>query len=499
MAQPSSTGVHNNIDNLILQAKLDEFDKTGIMRAQPEDPRSVADALSRDFVEGLLPIGAGIKLFRGVPKWFKGQMIKDGKYVGGAPLKKYHFDRLNENTDYWIKQGIQDKTYLKNLPYEENLRGLWTTTSRPEAISMGGKKILEFDVPKSIIKEKGIQTQFKGGETVGDIFLFPEGLQKEYLKKFYKGYQQGGSVKPDATKVHNNIDNLILQAELDKLAQTGSMRVDRTPEYIGGVDPVVENVALSPILTLKSIGSVGKKILEKTGLRNPVSHYTTGKRASSILEEGRIEGRGEFPGKPFYGDSRKYLEKQLAKDKTGWLSETDIKFQEQFPKSPSVSITRDPMFLSRPHVHVGSDIGLIMDRDNMIKKGLKIQPFAELNYRKTIPSPYNSPNPRFEFEERVRGNIPTENIKLINALRFPKGESVLSPNVLKIIKELGTTDIPIVKSDRFSKDIKRIMEILKSNWNHPYHKEFLKKNPNMMDYLKIIREFPTYKFDPFKR
>jgi hypothetical protein len=354
--------------------------------------------------------------------------------------------------------------------------------------------LLEFDIPNKVFKEN-----IKSASPMRRETWFEGGIPKEYLKKVHKGFQQGGTVEPDATKVHNNIDNLILQAELDKLAQTGSMRVDRTPEYIGGVDPVVENVALSPILTLKSLGSVGRKILEKTGLRNPVSHYTTGKRASSILEEGRIEGRGEFPGKPFYGDSRKYLEKQLAKDKTGWLSETDIKFQEQFPKSPSVSITRDPMFLSRPHVHVGSDIGLIMDRDNMIKKGLKIQPFAELNYRKTIPSPYNSPNPRFEFEERVRGNIPTENIKLINALRFPKGESVLSPNVLKIIKELGTTDIPIVKSDRFSKDIKRIMEILKSNWNHPYHKEFLKKNPNMMDYLKIIREFPTYKFDPFKR
>jgi len=195
--EPSSTNVHNNIDNLILKAELDRFDQTGVMRTQPENPRVTADALSRDFVEGLLPIGAGIKLFRGVPKWFKGQMIKDGKYVGGAPLKKYHFDRLNENTDYWIKQGIQDKTYLKNLPYEENLRGLWTTTSRPEAISMGGKKILEFDVPRSIIKDKGIQTSFAypTNKEIGDIFLFPKGLPKEYFKKFHKGYQQGGVVQ----------------------------------------------------------------------------------------------------------------------------------------------------------------------------------------------------------------------------------------------------------------------------------------------------------------
>ena len=81
--------------------------------------------------------------------------------------------------------------------------------------------------------------------------------------KDYIGYQNGGMAQPSSTGVHNNIDNLILQAELDKLAQTGSMRVDRTPEYIGGLDPIVQNVALSPILTLKSLGSVGRKLLKK--------------------------------------------------------------------------------------------------------------------------------------------------------------------------------------------------------------------------------------------
>ena len=468
--KPSSTGVHNNIDNLILQAKLDEFDKTGIMRAQPEDPRSVADALSRDFVEGLLPIGAGIKLFRGVPKWFKGQMIKDGKYVGGAPLKKYHFDRLNENTDYWIKQGIQDKTYLKNLPYEENLRGLWTTTSRPEAISMGGKKILEFDVPKSIIKEKGIQTQFKGGETVGDIFLFPEGLQKEYLKKFYKGYQQGGSVKPDATKVHNNIDNLILQAELDKLAQTGSMRVDRTPEYIGGVDPVVENVALSPILTLKSLGSVGKKILEKTGLRNPVSHYTSGSNAASILNRKKIIGTGEFPGRRVPGQS-----------------------------ASAVSVTRDPMFTSRPHGTIGTDIRFILDRDELVKKGFPMKPIAVSGFAKTHKSwdegKFLRMNPRFEFEERVRGSIPTENVKLIDILQLPLSESDQSHNILRLLRHLYKTNIPIIKSSSVAE---RLRKMPMSSSDSDYWKGNYLRPKGTLKAIQKLMEAPTYDLDPFK-
>jgi len=303
----------------------------------------------------------------------------------------------------------------------------------------------------------------------------------DYFKDI-RGYQNGGMAQPSSTGVHNNIDNLILQAELDKLAQTGSMRVDRTPEYIGGVDPVVENVALSPIMTLKSLGSVGRKILEKTGLRNPVSHYTTGKRASSILEEGRIEGRGEFPGKPFYGDSRKYLEKQLAKDKTGWLSETDIKFQEQFPKSPSVSITRDPMFLRRPHVHVGSDIGLIMDRDQLVRQGMKIQPFAEKGFQKTYQT-LRELNPKFEFEERIRGYVPTKNIKLIDLIQLPKDLPDKSVDLFEILNAFNKSRIPIIKSPLVEERLRKIP---------------IKDDETFENIYKLMQT-PTYKFDPFKR
>ena len=326
--------------------------------------------------------------------------------------------------------------------------------------------------------------------------------------KDYIGYQNGGMAQPSSTGVHNNIDNLILQAELDKLAQTGSMRVDRTPEYIGGVDPVVENVALSPILTLKSLGSVGRKLLEKTGLRNPVSHYTAGQGATNILKKGEIIGTGEFPGRKARNAS-------------------------------AISVTRDPMFTSRPHGSIGTDIRFILDRDELVKKGFPMKPIAVNNYEKVINDGGNiffkgkpksnawwrrqkdlwgkdvieeltphgleikppKMNPRFEFEERVRGNIPTENIKLIDLLEFPMSEANLSQNVVNLINQLKKTDIPIIQSDKFSKKIKDIMELIEHNASikQPYHKEFLKKEPNMMDYLKKIREFPTYKFDPFKR
>ena len=318
---------------------------------------------------------------------------------------------------------------------------------------------------------------------------------------------------PSSTGVHNNIDDLILQAELDKFAQTGTVGVDRTPEYIGGTDDVVANIALSPLLTLKRLGTVGREIIKKTGLRNPVSHFTRGESAKNILESGTIKGASEsFPGKPFYKDSRKYLDKQLNRDKSGWLSETDIKFQKQLlssfpmPKSPAVSVTRDPMFTSRYHNNIGTDIRFVLDRDELIKKGLKISPYVELSgmpgYSKTLNSYGRGPitldnykkihgyypdqmNPRFEFEERVRGYIPTENIKLIDILQLPLGQSIYSNKIQNLLSELAKTNIPIIKSE-LAKD--RLSKI-------PIGRE---REGAFKDVYKLL-ETPTYKFDPFKK
>ena len=277
--------------------------------------------------------------------------------------------------------------------------------------------------------------------------------------KDYIGYQNGGMAQPSSTGVHNNIDSLILQAELDKLAQTGSMRVDRTPEYIGGVDPVVENVALSPIMTLKSLGSVGRKILEKTGLRNPVSHFTTNQGATNILKTGNIKG------------------------------------------FPEVSVTRDPMFTSRPHGSIGTDIRFILDRDELVKKGFPIKPIAVNNYKKTL-NDYGRPpitlenyrkihgyypdqmNPRFEFEERVRGNIPTENIKLIDILNIPTpslfgGESpIYNERLISFLRALSEANIPMIKSTQVEKAFKKIPKSELSEL--------------------IQAKAPTYKYNPFK-
>tara|TARA_R110000824_G_C15126986_1_gene668628 strand:- start:101 stop:1195 length:1095 start_codon:yes stop_codon:yes gene_type:complete len=287
----------------------------------------------------------------------------------------------------------------------------------------------------------------------------------------------------DNTSAHQNIDTLLLQSKLDEQIKNeslyGAIYADKTPEYKGGIDPVVENIALSPIIALKSLGSVGKKILEKSGLRNPLYHYTSSAGASKILEQGFIKGSSEaFQGKPFKGEMTKFVDPKNAP------------IYQKKMKSPAVSVTRDPAFLTRGHQHVKTDISFISDKPSLKSKGYKIQPFAEKGYRKTLTQldpidayhkfninmdkPFNKTihpqmNPRFEFEERIRGNLSLEDIKMINVSRLP-GKFKENKNLLTFLEE---TNIPVIfskgakkKLKRFKDDIhkkKNVMEKLGSN------------------------------------
>jgi len=311
------------------------------------------------------------------------------------------------------------------------------------------------------------------------------------MYKTLLGMVNGGFVPTESssTKVHSNIDNLILQSELDKFAQTGWMSEDRTPEYIGGTGDVVANVAMSPLLAAKKIPSLLKAIKDM-GLKNPLYHFTSAPKASGIIKSGTIKGAERaFPGKPFREDASSKKIRKLYGE--GAHPE----------KSPAVSVTRDPKFTSRPHKHVGTDVRFIMDRDEMIKKGLKIEPFTEPNYGKTLTESFDldhykevfgkyakQMNPMFEFEERVRGNIPTENIKLIDLLKFPKWamEDEVSGMALRkadFLHDILKKKIPIMMSEEARSSIKQLggKELLTS-------REFEK-----------LMKAPTYKFDPFKR
>jgi len=290
------------------------------------------------------------------------------------------------------------------------------------------------------------------------------------------------TANPASTDVHNNINDLIMKAEVDSKLKQYSMSAYKTPQPITGTIP---DIALSPLLTLKSLGSVGKKLLERTGLKNPISHYTSTNAISKILKEGKIKGsEGNFPNKSYKGDNARVLEKKLMNRK-------------------GVSVTRDPAFLQRAHSHVGTDVKFIMDRDDLIKSGLKINPFAEKSFSKTLPynhTQYGKMNPRFEFEERVRGNIPLGNVKLIDLLNLPSGAGSRFSSAA-IMDNLIKSKIPIIRNPQTTEQILRVQEML-NKYGYPNYlkakayslpsKESTEKN------ISKLLETLTYKQKPFK-
>ena len=113
-----------------------------------------------------------VTVYRGVPKWFKGKMVKEGKFVGkgwGGAL--------------WASNSVdvakRYSTRAERMAPEYKKHVLGKAVSKPT--------ILEFEVPKSYIKKhtmlKHISHGFQGG---GESFIFKEGLPKEFLKKVHR-------------------------------------------------------------------------------------------------------------------------------------------------------------------------------------------------------------------------------------------------------------------------------------------------------------------------
>ena len=103
---------------------------------------------------------------------------------------------------------------------------------------------------------------------------------------------------PDATNVHNNIDDLIYQSDAENLWQKALNKVEQSmsgynhPQPITGTAP---DVALNPLLAAKKIPSL-MKLLDKVKLRNPIYHHTAinqAKEVEAILREKGVLKPGE--------------------------------------------------------------------------------------------------------------------------------------------------------------------------------------------------------------
>jgi hypothetical protein len=296
----------------------------------------------------------------------------------------------------------------------------------------------------------------------------------------------------DNTNVHNNIDNLIVESELNNKINQYSMSA-YNPQPITGTAP---DIALNPLLAAKKIPSL-MKLLKKVKLKNPIYHHTNLISGMDILKSGRIKATGASP-------YDMYTYSAAPKHEGKW----------------AFSVTRDPKFSSRPHKNIGTDIRLIMDRDDLIKKGYILKPYADEGFKKTVLDPNRLPielkkknyqifknmNPRFEFEERILGNMPTKNIKLIdiaNLKRHPnyaKGNWEDDKRQLSILKDILQSSIKTYINDGSGViDSSFDIPIIMSNLS----KKYLKSTNPTLSYFskaerKILNKDPTYKYNPFK-
>ena len=324
---------------------------------------------------------------------------------------------------------------------------------------------------------------------------------------------------PVSTDVHNNINDLIMKAEMDSKLKQYSMSTYKQPQPITGTAP---DIALNPLLAAKKIPSL-MKLLKKINLRNPIYHHTNIPKAEKILKTGKIKPTSfVFKG----GDKLPKYSKEIDE------------FGNYIPIPKAFSVTRDPMFLSRPHFNIGTDVRFIMDRDELVRKGYKMKPFAEGKFRKSLTTDADFPfvkkidptvesvknpeyykkiygkypeqmNPKFEFEERILGNLPTKDIKLMDFAKTPTNFSTWKPalgkgvfgarrpqpelqNLIDTILDINqkSTQLPVIMSEQVRSALKRV---------EPYLMDmYTKNNPDRVKALERLMSAPTYKYNPFK-
>ena len=116
--------------------------------------------ISKDQMMGLIGLGSGIRLFRGIPKWFKGSTIVDDMVVGGGGK-------------HWTGQQMSK-------------RNLFTSTKEDIADNFAGKKGVKFkfDVPEEYIKKYATseQSYLYPGEMK---YSFKKGLPTKFIEKIY--------------------------------------------------------------------------------------------------------------------------------------------------------------------------------------------------------------------------------------------------------------------------------------------------------------------------
>jgi len=147
-----------------------------------------------------------VTLYRGVDKWFPGQMVKKGKFKGGGAHLTGKISGKTQGSKDYIRTShskaigediADDAIWLTDLKDVAKNYSKMPPKGFEELYKRKGIKsgfLLEFEVPKSWIKKKGIPLyqsieSYKGNKKIvkeGLQYVFQEGVPKEFLKKVHK-------------------------------------------------------------------------------------------------------------------------------------------------------------------------------------------------------------------------------------------------------------------------------------------------------------------------
>ena len=126
-----------------------------------------------------------VTLYRGVDKWYPGNMVKKGKFVGSD------YGRFNLSTG---KDDLPKGTaWVSNNLAEAKIWGKVANKS-DAVLGKKGKEVtvLEFEIPKSTFEKMKKITNFRGKSLYDDSDMMVynygifEGIPKEFLKKVHK-------------------------------------------------------------------------------------------------------------------------------------------------------------------------------------------------------------------------------------------------------------------------------------------------------------------------
>jgi len=127
-----------------------------------------------------------VTMYRGVPKWYPGEMVKGGKWIGG---KKFlgQAKKVEDPLAGWKTVTPQ---FQNEFALSMEKPGLWVSGSKKYATDFVSRfpdsRILKFEVPESFVKKHFTKT---GQHNKKDLGFFLEGLPTAFLtraKKIHK-------------------------------------------------------------------------------------------------------------------------------------------------------------------------------------------------------------------------------------------------------------------------------------------------------------------------